>query len=667
MMELFPGNTVASGVLHVIVQVSLILGIVALTLRWQRRKGAAVRHTVCAWGLTAALLCPLATWFIWSQGVSGLRFSPPTSTPAPQHAPATLDTADPIDQTVADVSTTAAVGQAAVAPAEETFAASASNVAPVAAAQPAPPSGWTFSFKIEWLYAALTVFVGVWLTGILFGLVRLVHGWLQQRKLFRGLRPITLAARPDLARNVCDALGVHAIPRLAVAPSVKSPVCAGLFRPTILLPQGLLETLSAAELRAILIHEGAHVLRRDLWIGMLQRVATIVLWMHPWAHLVSRELSQAREEICDNYVLRHENKIVYARMLLSLSEDPAVFHGATATVGLAPSRWGLEDRVNGILDRARNLMTRTQTGLRVALAVGFIGLTLVVSSASVRAVAAEPAKDPAAATVEAPAPDAHQPQKKVGARKKGERAISRRVLPGPRWRLKTWGGTGTFNKSQTETRMTITDPKAGKMAIAQLLNGADLARYKTVEVKIELTQDKQYPVLASFGFQVGPDFHWVEAPPRILKKGTNTLSFDLWSPEWKCKGTGWHHRTTPQGKGPAHHANLVFHGLDRGDEVVISGFRLVRCDVPAQIPSDADMGPTEVPELLTPQQHDSPDVTRAGILRVHVLNLLSVYAADLKALGKEGEAENIAGVVQRSLRVRLDVPAVSLAPKEAGQ
>ena len=104
-------------------------------------------------------------------------------------------------------------------------------------------------------------------------------------------------------------------------PEVRGPVAAGLWRPWVILPEGLAESLASDSLRDVLVHECAHVVRLDAWVGLLQRLAGTLFWPHPLVHYASGQLTRAREEVCDNHVLRCGSPRGYARTLLALTEQ----------------------------------------------------------------------------------------------------------------------------------------------------------------------------------------------------------------------------------------------------------------------------------------------------------------------------------------------------------
>ncbi|MHC4657749.1 MAG: M56 family metallopeptidase, partial [Planctomycetota bacterium] len=105
------------------------------------------------------------------------------------------------------------------------------------------------------------VFLG-WLVGMLVFSVLL----LQRARFVKGL----LAQAKEADRDLLDLLrrcrgniGVKEKVKLKLSLNMVSPAVCGIFGPTILLPEYLIETLSGEKLRTVLIHELAHIKRRD--------------------------------------------------------------------------------------------------------------------------------------------------------------------------------------------------------------------------------------------------------------------------------------------------------------------------------------------------------------------------------------------------------------------
>ena len=78
--------------------------------------------------------------------------------------------------------------------------------------------------------------------------------------------------------------------------------------------------VSGEQMRDVLVHEVAHVRRRDHLIVLLQELARALYWPIVPVHGLIRELGQAREELCDNHVLRGRDALSYGETLLHLAE-----------------------------------------------------------------------------------------------------------------------------------------------------------------------------------------------------------------------------------------------------------------------------------------------------------------------------------------------------------
>ena len=99
------------------------------------------------------------------------------------------------------------------------------------------------------------------------------------------------------------ALGVRRPLGVWETDQVKSPALYGLFPTRVLIPEGLARSFSADELRYVLLHELAHVKRRDMVENWLVSGLEILHWFNPlvWAGFV--RMRADRELACDALVL----------------------------------------------------------------------------------------------------------------------------------------------------------------------------------------------------------------------------------------------------------------------------------------------------------------------------------------------------------------------------
>lgn len=81
------------------------------------------------------------------------------------------------------------------------------------------------------------------------------------------------------------------------------PGVFGLFRPVLLLPRGIADRLSPAQMQAILAHELCHVRRRDNLAAAIHMVVEAVFWFHPLVWWIGARLIDERERACDEEVV----------------------------------------------------------------------------------------------------------------------------------------------------------------------------------------------------------------------------------------------------------------------------------------------------------------------------------------------------------------------------
>ena len=82
------------------------------------------------------------------------------------------------------------------------------------------------------------------------------------------------------------------------------PGVFGVFRPFLLLPDGLSEHLTPEQFEAIVAHELCHVRRRDNLSSAIHMVVESLFWFHPVVWWIQARLVEERERACDEAVLQ---------------------------------------------------------------------------------------------------------------------------------------------------------------------------------------------------------------------------------------------------------------------------------------------------------------------------------------------------------------------------
>jgi beta-lactamase regulating signal transducer with metallopeptidase domain len=146
--------------------------------------------------------------------------------------------------------------------------------------------------------AILALFL-VWLAGaVALGTELVVRAGRDRRAWIGSARPAD-DGLVSLARNAARQLGLRRAPRVLVAAGALGPAAIGLMRPVVVLPDDLVRAARARQLEHVLLHELAHVARRDALSALAWSLARTVLWFHPAVHLYARHAATLREIACD--------------------------------------------------------------------------------------------------------------------------------------------------------------------------------------------------------------------------------------------------------------------------------------------------------------------------------------------------------------------------------
>lgn len=369
LLRFYPGDHVAVMLASILVQVTGVILLAAVVSRTVARHSAAARHCVWLCALGCAFLSPLMAYITQRTGL--MLVSVPVLAaeikPIAEWQPAF----GPSQATDHPELTTEmeALQHAQIIPQEP----------PPAFSQPPDQPEASLLSTADLLRALGSGLLTVWLVGVIVFFGRLIYGCGVLAALRRGVEAVDIQQFANVLTNVRDALGVDTLPLIATSPALTSPIAAGVFRPLVIMPEELVQTLGSERLRDVLVHECAHVVRRDHLVGLVQRLAEMVFWPHPLVHYLNRQLARAREEVCDNYVLQRASGSSYARTLLELSEQLKPTLAAPATFGLLQPKWRLEERVKGLLDGRRQLVTRLKSPLITAVAVAFAAMLILIA------------------------------------------------------------------------------------------------------------------------------------------------------------------------------------------------------------------------------------------------------------------------------------------------
>jgi beta-lactamase regulating signal transducer with metallopeptidase domain len=402
------------------------------------RSAAALRHRIWALLFVGLLLLPALgpmlpgwNWPIvprgWQVATPTARdASPsPTAAPAPKTpsgpiapAPATAAAGNLSSGTVAEVAVAATTPapvdkntQPILSPMQSDDAAAAARLARIAGKDADLGEGLAGAQIVSarpsehWLAIA-------WLGGAILALLPLAFGLLANARLRRQSPVLSGPAWDGLLERSSKQVGLRRKVTLLSARPRQMPMTFGMWRPCVVLPADAADW-SSERRQIVLLHELAHIARRDVPLQMVARCACAVYWYHPLAWWALRQMRVEREHACDDHVLRAGQMASdYAAELLEIarahSHSPVLLNAALSMA--RPSQ--LEGRLLAVLDAHRS---RKPLGARWAGGLAALTLALVIALASVRPTleAKPPSPTPSAPPVASQTPDRQHGQELI--------------------------------------------------------------------------------------------------------------------------------------------------------------------------------------------------------------------------------------------------------------
>ncbi len=229
----------------------------------------------------------------------------------------------------------------------------------------------------------IAVALGAYALWTSWSLVRVGRALLHLRAAKRRCRDVPLAHQNRLPRW-CALRDQGRRARLVVSGDVRTASVLGLTSPAIALAPALLRVLNNDELDCILVHEWAHVQRRDDFARLLQVLLRATTGLHPAIWWIDRQLHINRETACDDWTINlTRSPKRYAACLTKLAaHNLALSDAVLLPAVLSPG--DLTRRVTQLLDRRRSTSTKqpvtfTALSLTLLIALGIFvaGIQLV--------------------------------------------------------------------------------------------------------------------------------------------------------------------------------------------------------------------------------------------------------------------------------------------------
>jgi Zn-dependent protease with chaperone function len=240
------------------------------------------------------------------------------------------------------------------------------------------PAAWALYVFAAWLLVAAA------------GLLRVGLGFWHLHRLRKSCVPVDVAALdPVLQKTLAEFDSPRAV-TLCVSDDLRVPTAIGFTKPLVVIPSWTMQELSTLELNSILLHELAHLRRRDDWTNLIQKIVGALLFFHPAVWWIEKKLALEREMACDDLVLAQATSPrAYAECLVALAEKSFLRRGLTLAQASVGRLRQVSLRVTQILDVNRPRATRVWSPAPVLVGGVSLACLMALSYAPTRLVSFE--------------------------------------------------------------------------------------------------------------------------------------------------------------------------------------------------------------------------------------------------------------------------------------
>jgi bla regulator protein BlaR1 len=270
------------------------------------------------------------------------------------------------------------------------------------------------NYNLIYIQQHSDVIIFTWLLIICLRSFKMMFGLYALERLKRTkVNPAGLQWEQRVSR-LSQTMGIKRAVSLLESAVVKVPVIIGYLKPLILVPVGLVNALGQQEVEAILLHELAHIRRRDYLVNLLQSFIETLFFFNPGVLWLSSLIRAERENCCDDIaVSQTRNKVRYISALVHFEE----YRLNTPAYALA-----LTGKNGGMLQRLERMAANRNRSLNKLEAAG-LALLLLVSSLVIAAKPGSRAELIPKANKTAPAPLSAQLRKYIHDRELAARKI----------------------------------------------------------------------------------------------------------------------------------------------------------------------------------------------------------------------------------------------------
>lgn len=225
------------------------------------------------------------------------------------------------------------------------------------------PSQWFFTIGVIYLF-------------ILF--IFIIKSFFQIQSLYHLKKRADYTDSKKWSTQLKDEFELSTHFKIGYSNAIQSPITFGWLDPVILLPFSICNQLTIEEIKSVLLHEIAHIIRYDYLIQIFISASHWILYFNPFSYLFIKEINLQREMACDKWVINLTNApLTFSKALYNLAiiQNRDLSFNAFS-LGILSRKNDLFLRVQNINNLKNNRIFNWVPFLAICIMTGFIGTAL---------------------------------------------------------------------------------------------------------------------------------------------------------------------------------------------------------------------------------------------------------------------------------------------------
>ncbi|MFZ1752026.1 MAG: M56 family metallopeptidase, partial [Saprospiraceae bacterium] len=238
-----------------------------------------------------------------------------------------------------------------------------------------------FVILSQWIEAWSVPLYLAWMVGVVFCSIKFLFSLGYTEYLSRATMPVFRQDTYRIFAKVKQHFAISSSISIGESKYIKSPALLGILKPIVLFPVGVINQLDPKETEAIIAHELAHFVRKDIYVNILQTIVEVMFYYHPAMWWISANIRLERETCCDDLAIGYMgDHLHYAKTLVKMQEMYHQSYGTSLALNFSKKESYFSNRIKRILNMTQSknyLKEKIITSLIIIAAVMFLSKNLV--------------------------------------------------------------------------------------------------------------------------------------------------------------------------------------------------------------------------------------------------------------------------------------------------